>query len=43
MGQFLTGVNKKAEVGERKKKVYNKFTSGVKVQFGASWVLSLIH
>lgn len=44
IGGCLTRVNKQAEVGERKKiNICNEFIPGVKVQFGVSWVLSLLH
>lgn len=43
MGGVLTRVNKKAEVGERKKIIRDEFALGLKVQFGVSWVCSLLH
>lgn len=43
MGGVLTRVNKKEEAGERKKLICDKFALGLKVQFGVSWVCSLLH
>lgn len=40
--EILTRFNKKAEIEERKK-ICNKFTLGVKVLFGVSWVLLFLN
>lgn len=42
MGGVLTRVNKRAGVGKRKKLICDKFALGLKVQFGVSWVCSLL-